>query len=352
MATKTTKPEGPRQIGEAVNDTLTAALNRFDQARQAKQRAMQAEAWNTEQVRPTTITAQAEIAKTTTLRVPPDGDQQPDFFVPSLYDIPVKDGVDLMDVAVFRLAKSQTRRGDIIRYNLSDCTIEVAGGAHGMATIWDYDLVLMMISHLADATRRFRAGQGPKPTNRFRPHAVEIFKFCRLPDGGQQYENLAGTLDRLQGTFIKITRQDIKSRKRRVGHFPLLGGADVVSNTETGKIGQVELIIPDWIFEGVCHHKTPEVLTVDPDYLLIRGGLARFVYRLARKAAGTKDARYYFRSVHERSGSTREFKKFAHDLREIIKNDALPGYTLAEVAGMEGPMLIMSPRATLQVVNG
>ncbi|MDX9861131.1 MAG: hypothetical protein RBS99_09445 [Rhodospirillales bacterium] len=35
------------------------------------------------------------------MRPAPANDNQPDFFVPSLYDIPVKDGVDLMDVAVF-----------------------------------------------------------------------------------------------------------------------------------------------------------------------------------------------------------------------------------------------------------
>lgn len=346
--------KGPFNADEEMRSgaSLTAALDRLDANLKAKAERERRAAWDNEKPRPPATVPAPASSRSQSLREPPEGDQQPDFFVPSLYDIPVKDGIDLMDVAVFRLAKRQTRRGDIIRYNLSDATIEVAGGAHGMATIWDYDLVLMMISHLAEATRRFRAGHGPKPTNKFRPHAVEIFKFCRLPDGGQQYENLSNTLDRLQGTYIKITHHDLKSRKRRVGHFPLLGGADVVSHTETGRIGQVELIIPEWIFDGVSLHKTPEVLTVDPDYLLIRGGLARFVYRLARKAAGTKEARYYFRSVHERSGSTREFKKFAHDLREIILRNDLPGYMLAETPGKEGPMLIMTPRNEPVVANG
>ncbi|EJE6498699.1 replication initiator protein A [Salmonella enterica] len=280
------------------------------------------------------------------LRVPPEGDEQPDFFVPSLFDIPVKDGVDLMDVAVFRLSKSQTRRGEIIRYELADAVVEVAGGAHGMATIWDYDVVLMMISHLADAIRRHRAGKDPVPSRRFRPHSVEILKFCRLPDGGQQYENLSKTLDRLQGTFVKIEHRnpDPKSKKRRTGYFPLLGGAEVVSYTDTGKVGQVELVIPEWIYDGVCGHDTPEVLTVDPDYLLIRGGLARFIYRLARKAAGRTEARYNFRTVHQRSGSTRDFKKFVFDLRQLIEANDLPGYGLSETKGSDGPVLVMQSR--------
>lgn len=279
-----------------------------------------------------------------TLRPPPEGDEQRDFFVPSLYDIPVKDGIELMDIAVFRLSKSQTRRGEIIRHTLSDAVVEVAGGAHGMATVWDYDLVLMMISHLADAVRRHRQGHGPMPSNRFRPHAIEILKFCRLPSGGQQYENLAGALDRLQGTFIKITKRGPNAKTRRTGYFPLIAGAEVISRTDTGKIGQVEIVIPEWIYAGVCAHKTPEVLTVDPDYLLISGGLARFIYRLARRAAGRDTARYSFRTVHQRSGSTREFKKFSHDLRQVIAANDLPGYVLAEEKGNDGPILVMTAR--------
>lgn len=286
------------------------------------------------------------------LRKPPNGDEQPDFFVPSLYDIPIKDGMELMDIAVFRLSKSQTRRGDIIRHTLSDAIVEVAGGAHGMATVWDYDLVLMMISHLADAMRRHRQGHGPMPSNKFRPHAIEMLKFCRLPSGGKQggkqYELLEGALDRLQGTFIKIVRRNNNTKTRRTGHFPLIAGADVISRTDTGKIGQVEIVIPDWIYQGVCTHKTPEVLTVDPDYLLISGGLARFVYRLARRAAGPNTARYSFHTVHARSGSTRELKKFAHDLRAIIKANDLPGYTLAEDVGTEGPILVMTSRTFVE----
>lgn len=336
---------GPQQVGDALDRSLLMLGERI-KARAAEKAVIE------EEQRAFALTPPASAPSASVLRMPPDGDEQQDFFVPSLYDIPLKDGVDLMDVAVFRLSKSQTRRGDLIRYQLSDAIIEVAGGAHGMATIWDYDLVLMMISHLANATRLHRDGRGEKPTNRFRPHAVEILRFCRLPDGGQQYENLSHALDRLQGTFVKITHTDQSSRKRRQGYFPLLGGAQVISKTDTGKISQVELIIPDWIVEGVCNHKTPEVLTVHPDYLLIRGGLARFVYRLARKAAGPKDARYGFRTVHQRSGSTRDFKKFAHDLRGIIKLNDLPGYNLEESKGADGPILVMTAKPAGTGTNG
>ena len=114
-------------------------------------------------------TAAESSAKTSALPAPKAGkkarkaeaDKQLDFFVPALRDIPVKDGVGIMDIAVFRLSKSQTRKGDLIRYHLPDAVVEVASGPHGMATIYDYDIVLMCISHLADAMRRHHAGRGP-----------------------------------------------------------------------------------------------------------------------------------------------------------------------------------------------
>jgi plasmid replication initiation protein len=286
-----------------------------------------------------------QTAPPPSMRQAPANDNQPDFFVPTLYDIPVKDGIGLMDIAVFRLSKKQTRKGDIISYELPDAIVEVAGGAHGMATIYDYDIVLMVISYLADAVQRHRAGRSEMPTKKFRPHSTEVFKFCRLHDGGKQYQSLEAALRRLQGTFITITSTNASKALRRTGYFPLLAGAEVVSRTDTGKIGTLEVTIPDWIFEGVVNHKTPEVLTVNPDYFLIQKGLARFVYRLARKAAGTDTARYLFRTLHQRSGSTREFKKFCHDLRQLIAVNDLPDFDLTEENGKDGPVLRMTARS-------
>ncbi|WP_255448531.1 replication initiator protein A [Telmatospirillum sp. J64-1] len=280
------------------------------------------------------------------MRPAPANDNQPDFFVPSLCDIPVKDGIGLMDIAVFRLSKSQTRKGDTIRYELADAVVEVKGGADGMATVYDYDIVLMMISHLADAMRRYRAGLGEMPSAKFRPHSAEIFKFCRMPFGGRQYEALEQALDRLQGTYIKISVNDRRKAGRRAGYFPLIAGATVATRTDTGRVGSLEITIPDWIYQGVTGHQKPEILTVNADYFLIRKGLARFIYRLARKAAGTGEAAYSFETVHARCGTTRQLKKFAHELRQLIAANDLPDYELAEGNGKDGPLLLITSRAS------
>ncbi len=284
------------------------------------------------------------------MRPAPANDNQPDFFVPSLYDIPVKDGVDLMDVAVFRLSKRHQRKGDVLRYQLHGAQVEVTAGGYGMASVWDYDLVLMCISHLAEAVRRHRDGKGKPPTRTFRPHVKEVLKFCRLSDGGQQYEAVEKSLDRLKNTTVKITRTNRNAKLRATSGFGLIETYKVISRSDTGCVSTIEIVIPEWIYEAVVTHDNPQILTVNPDYFLIDRGLGRFIYRLARKSAGTDSARYLFKTIHERSGSTASFKEFCRMTRQIVAANDLPDFHLSEEEGKEGPLLRMTARSILSQV--
>jgi len=281
------------------------------------------------------------------LRPAPANDDQPDFFVPSLYDIPVKDGVDLMDVAVFRLSKRQQRKGDVLRYHLHGAEVEVTAGGYGMASVWDYDIVLMCISYLADTVNRHRAGKGELPPRTFRPHVKDVLKFCRLSDGGKQYEAVERALDRLKNTTVKITKTNRNARLRATSGFGLIETYRVVSRSDTGRVSIVEIVIPDWIYEAVVTHDNPQILTVNPDYFLVDKGLGRFIYRLARKSAGVNSARYCFKTIYDRSGSAGTFKEFCRMLRQIVAANDLPDFHLTEEKGKDGPVLRMCARSAL-----
>ena len=354
--------KGPQQIGDLLGGTLGASLEKLkagiDARQQKRIEAAARPGESKEQVAARLRDEDAHADRernasspvkspppSPSIRKPPTGDEQPDFFVPSLYDVGTKDSRSIMDVAVFRLSKKDKRAGGVIRYELSDGYVEVKAGPDGMASVWDYDLVLMMVSHLTEAMNRYREGRGEKPGRTYRPHVSDILKFCRRGDGGRQADEVEGALDRLKGTTIKNVRERPSANGRRpmreVEAEGLVSSYKVLSYTENGKIASVEIEAPKWLYREVTEGKRPDVLTVHPDYFLIDPGIGRFVYRLARRAAGKGEAKWAFQTIYERSGSAGTFKEFRRILRNIIEANDLPEYELREEAGQGGPLLVM-----------
>lgn len=281
-----------------------------------------------------------------------DEDPQLSFFVPSIYDAPLKDDVNLMDVAPFSLGKA--KRGGEIRYELKDCIITIDGSASaGLATVFDYDIFLHMVTSLAEEARRYRLEQEKGlrtdiPARVYRPSTSHILKFCRRSSGGKQYKDLEAALDRLQGTRIKIVNLTGGNR-REVVTMPLIQTFKVISKTANGNIDLVEIGIPDWVYNGVVRDKgSPQVLTLNPEYFLITQGIGRFIYRLARRAAGkTGAARYGMKELHKRSGSTQGLPQFSYQVRQFVSSTRMfpfPDYDLDLVAGRREEVLIMRER--------
>ena len=286
------------------------------------------------------------------LRAAPEDDSQMSFFVPSIYDAPLKDDVNLMDVAPFSLGKA--KRGGEIRYELKDCIITIDGSASaGLATVFDYDIFLHMVTSLAEEARRYRLEQEKGlrtdvPARVYRPSTSQILKFCRRSSGGKQYKDLEAALDRLQGTRIKIVNLTGGSR-REVVTMPLIQTFKVISKTTTGNIDMVEIGIPDWVYNGVVREKgNPQILTLNPEYFLITQGIGRFIYRLARRAAGKSGvARYGLKELHKRSGSTQGLPQFSFQVRQFVASTRMfpfPDYDLELVPGRREEMLVMRQR--------
>jgi len=282
-----------------------------------------------------------------TLRKPPGGDAQADFFVPLLYDVATKDSRSIMDVAVFRLSKKDKRANETIRYERADGYVEVVSGEAGMASVWDYDIVLMAISHLNDAMNLHRQGRGEKPSRIFKPHVSEILKFCRRSDGGRQYEEIEGALKRLSTTFVEVvttTQAKGKRAMRTAKGVGLINSYETVTYADNGRLASVSIELPQWVYDEVVETNAPGVLTVHPEYFLIEPGIGRFLYRLARRAAGKARAKWTFKLIYERSGSVGTFKEFCRILRRLIAANDLPEYTLAELSGKAGPLLVITHR--------
>jgi hypothetical protein len=183
-----------------------------------------------------------------------------------------------MDVAVFRLSKKDRRAGEVIHYTLPDGHVTVKAGPAGMASVWDYDLVLMAVSHLTEAMNRYREGKGEKPGRVFRPHVADVLKFCRRADGGKQADDLVETCIRLNTTHVAVqrTRKAKNGRTVTVSEGEALISRYKVIKSESGKPEYIEIELADWMYREITEGKNPDVLTVHPDYFLIDPGIGRF----------------------------------------------------------------------------
>lgn len=344
--------------GDSSSKIVSEMTDKLDKIRAAQKQRIEKEARPGETYAQAAHRLQVESDKQpptkSNMRKPPSGDAQMDFFVPALYDVGTRDSRSIMDVAVFRLSKKERRAGDVIRYDLPDGYVEVKSGPDGMASIWDYDIVLMLVSHLTEAVNAYHAGKGEKPSRTFRPHVTDILRFCRKGHGGRQAEEIERALDRLRGTTIKSVRERVNNNGRTMREVEaegLIGSYRVVSYTDSGRIADLEIETPQWLYREIIEGKRPDVLTVHHDYFLIEPGLGKFVYRLARRAAGKGTAKWAFRTIYERSGSTGTFKKFSFNLRSLIELNDLPEYVLREEKGLKGPQLIMTHRDAITVID-
>lgn len=287
------------------------------------------------------------------LRTAPEDDSQLSFFVPNIYDAPIKDDVNLMDVAPFSLGKS--KREGTIRYELKDCIITIDGSASaGLATVFDYDIFLHMVSSLAEEANRYRRalGKGLRvdvPARMYRPNASHILKFCRRSSGGKQYKDLEAALDRLKGTSVKVVNLG-NGNRREVVTMSLIQDYRTVSRTTTGNVDVIEIIIPEWVYDGVVREKgNPQILTINADYFLISKGIGRFIYRLSKRAAGKQIARYGMSELHKRSGSEQALPQFSYHLRKFVKSTRvapLPDFDLEIVPGRREDVLVMRARGS------
>jgi hypothetical protein len=371
MADDNQKDQGPQPIGSRLDKMLgqlnaRVADNERRSEEQARARAsteagqppQQAQFSIDQQARPGETWQQAADrlraqekapkAASASIRKPPKGDEQSDFFVPALYDVGSRDNRSIMDVAVFRLSKKDRRASEVIRYELPGGEyVQVSAGAAGMASVWDYDLVIMAMSHLTEAMNRYREGRGEKPGRVYRPHVADVLKFCRRSDGGKQKDDLVEACIRLNTTHIAMerTRKAKNGRTVTISEGEALISRYKVIKSESGKPEYIEIELADWMHRQVVEGKNPDVLTVHPDYFLIDQGIGRYLYRLARQAAGKTSAKWSFQTIYEHSGSAGTFKEFCRILRKMIEANDLPEYDLREEAGQSGPQLLMTNRS-------
>lgn len=235
-------------------------------------------------------------------------------------DIAPRDAQDLMAWPFFSLAKS--KRTAPIDFKMGNTWILVeATVEHGMATIWDADVLIWAASQIVEAR------DAGRPTSRLiaaKPH--EILAFTERGTGKASYDRLKAGLDRLQSTTIATSIRQPHQRRRH--RFSWINEWKERLDDKGRPLG-IEMIIPDWFYAGVLDQAL--VLTIDRQYFSLTGGLERWLYRIVRKHGGKQSGGWSFdvSHLHLKSGVLSPLKQFAFDLRTIVVKQPLPGYVLA-----------------------
>lgn len=234
-------------------------------------------------------------------------------------DFAPRDAQDLMAWPFFSLAKS--RRTAPIDFRSGGVTVRVEGTAeHGIATIWDADVLIWA------ASQWIQARDAGLPTSRLivtTPY--EVLRFIGRGTSLRDYQRLKAALDRLQSTSVATSIRETTGR--RLHRFSWINEWKERADRRGRPLG-IELILPDWFYTGIVEHAL--ILTIDPAYFRLTGGIERWLYRLVRKHGGRQRAgwRFDFRHLYQKSGSKAGYADFALDVRRIVRRQSLPGYVL------------------------
>jgi plasmid replication initiation protein len=259
--------------------------------------------------------AQAEAGGTR--KLVPDRHPNRDFFIADLVEWALKDDRYTMEHPFFSLSKKADHKTR--HYEHKGCSITIEPGKHGLATIWDKDILIYAVSQLVESLN-----QGRPVSRTVQLKAYNFLVTTNRSTGGRAYTLLRASFRRLAGTRIET---NIASNAIRFHEgFGLIDNWRIIEKSTDGRMVAVEVTLNEWLFNAITAR---EVLTLDREYFRLDGGLERRLYELARKHCGLQ-SRWMVgvELLHKKSGSTASVKEFRRKVKRIGESDALPRYRL------------------------
>lgn len=212
---------------------------------------------------------------------------------------------------------------------------------HGIATIWDADVLIWAASQIVQAKK-----EGIAPSRLMVATPYEILRFADRGTGRSDYLALRAALDRLQSTTVATTlrQRERPNGAKRTHRFSWINEWKEYIRPD-GRADGIELILADWFFSGVMEEAL--VLTLDPKYFRLSGGIERWLYRVVRKHGGRQPGgwRFDMRHLYLKSGALQRQRDFAAHVRGLAARQALPGYCLftERIGGIEWLVLRPDP---------
>lgn len=265
-------------------------------------------------------------------------DEEPlqiDLFLESIVDLPMKGERRLLEFPFFPIAKTPRREEMTFEDHRSRVSITVAPGHAGMATIYDKDILYYMATLI---NARVERGENidPNKDNVFRVNAYDILRATGRDTGGRDYHLLEEALDRLQSTSVRTnveTGHDAIGAER--AGFSWIDKYRVIERrVNHGKrkriAAAIEIHMNEWLMRALVEDRS--VLTMNPRYFRLKGGLERRLYELARKHCGHQ-SRWAINldKLRAKCGTSQELRFFKRDLKAICQRQPLPDYEIGLV---------------------
>lgn len=207
-------------------------------------------------------------------------------------------------------------------YNDGTTWIEVAGTHHGVANIWDKEILIYAASLLAD-----RMNKGEAPSARLTFSAHDFLQATGSTAGGSNYERVTDSLERLKSTFIKTNIETGGEGEDR--GFGWLDEYRILYRR--GRDGQkvmraIEITLCSWLFRAIVNDR--HLLTYHPRYFELPP-MGKRLYEIARSGPQS-GFRMALPKLLSRVGSNQTPRRFKLDIAQYAEGKkAIPEYRIA-----------------------
>lgn len=260
----------------------------------------------------------------------PDRYPQKELFICDVADAVLKDIMPQMEHPFYSLSKKPDT--SIRRYEHNGNWLEVTPSVKGLATIYDKDILVYCISQIMAKLKR-----GEKVSRSVKINSRDFLIFTNRGTGGKDYKAFCESLDRLAGTRI-VT--NIKTgEEEQQSNFGLIDATSVKrKHGLDGRLLWCEVQLSNWVFNAI---RAQEVLTLHPEYFRLSKPLEKRIYEIARKHCGQQE-KWTIRveGLLKKTGSLSPLKRFKQLLKDLVKTDHLPDYSIK----LEDDMVTFSNR--------
>jgi len=272
--------------------------------------------------------------------------EQIDLFVESLVSAPLRDDRATMEFPFFALQKRPLLTP--ILYQDGNVSIRVSPGERGIASIWDKDVLIYLSSLINGKIER-----GEAVSRTVRIAAYDLLRVTRRHTGKNGYQEIYDALFRLRSTTITTDIQSGGERETR--GFGWIDSFRIVTkeNKAGSKVMQgLEITLNDWTFRALV--KDRRVLSINPAYFDLTGGLERRLYEIARKHVGRQaEWKVSLLLLAKKCGTMqRNLRRFKFDLKELAELDRLPDYQMFLINDHSSPTTKALQAIGMKAVKG